>query len=675
MLSEPTKPTVLSVLERELGQMRLIAATEEMSLALQRASRSLYVRETADFACAVADASGRFVAYPQGIGVSGFVGLDVSEAVRVVREREGLEPGDVILTNDPYTSGALSTHLPDVHAIAPYFEGEEVVGYGWTFIHVSDVGGRVPSSVSVRNDSIFAEGLRIPPVKYVAAGRRVPGVEALLRANSRAAEQNDGDLAAMLAALDRGRARVAEVVADHPGGLAQIGEHARAQTAARARRALGRLADGGYRFEDYLDNDAVSDLPLRIALRATVAGGTLDLDFTGTDPQVEAALNMVTQGRAHSWVLTRMFALVGTLDPDVPLNGGLMDVVTFRAPEGSVLNAVAPAAVGVRHATVSRVNDVVSGALVQAAPDVLPAASSGLVVPVVFAPRASGPGKNLQVVEPMVGGTGARRGADGIDGRDSGISNLANNPVETVEASIGVRVLRYAVRPDSAGPGRWRGGSGLELVFEALEPGTLLARGLERTRFQPWGAAGGGPGACTELIVNEGRDGEQRLVVVDTVPLEVGDTVTLRTAGAGGYGDPFLRAPQAVLADVLGRLISVGAAARDYGVVVSEGLLDEAATAALRSAPRDERAWWGRGAARDRWDAVFDRDLLDHLDVALRGLAPLDRAPRRRALLHEVLTGLPDGFPRTDASAAALTAARARATTLVEALAGATPAV
>lgn len=659
---------MLSVLERELGQTRLVAATEEMSLALQRASRSLYVRETADFACAVADSSGRFIAYPQGIGVSGFVGLDVTEAVRVVREREGLAPGDVILTNDPYTSGALSTHLPDVHAIAPYFEGDEVVGYGWTFIHVSDVGGRVPSSVSVRNDSVFAEGLRIPPVKYVEAGRRVPAVEAFLRANSRAPEQNDGDLQAMLAALDRGRARVAELVADHPGGLDEIGAHARAQTAARARRALGRLADGTYRFEDYLDNDAVSDLPLRIAVRATVAEGHLDLDFTGTDPQVEAALNMVTQGRPHSWVLTRLFALVGTLDPDVPLNGGLMDVVSFHAPEGSVLNAVEPAAVGVRHATVSRVNDVVSGALVQAAPDVLPAASSGLVVPVVFAPRASGPGKNLQVVEPMVGGTGGRRGADGLDGRDSGISNLANNPVETVEAAIGVRVLRYAVRPDSAGPGRWRGGSGLELEFEALEPGTLLARGLERTRFQPWGAAGGGPGAVTELLINRGRADEQRLVVIDTVPLEVGDTVTLRTAGAGGYGDPFLRPVEVVLADVLAGLVSAEAAERDYGVRVTDAAVDEAATASLRAAPRPEVLWWGRGAARERWDAVFSRELLDDLDVHLRTLAPLDRAPRRRALLHEVLATLPEAFPRGAVDPSLLAEAHAVAARLVTAL-------
>jgi N-methylhydantoinase B len=608
------------------------------------------------------------VAYPQGIGVSGFVGLDVTEAVRVVREREGLAPGDVILTNDPYTSGALSTHLPDLHAIAPYFDGDEVVAYGWTFIHVSDIGGRVPSSVSVRNDSVFAEGLRIPPVKYVAAGRVVPAVDALVRANSRTPDANDGDLQAMLAALDRGRARVAELVADHGGeGLAQIGAHAREQTATRARAVLGRLAEGEYRFADYLDNDAVSDVPVRVALTARVAGGRIGLDFTGTDPQVGSALNMVTLGRAHSWVLTRVFALVGTLDPDVPLNGGLMDAIDFHSPVGTILNAEAPAAIGVRHATVSRVNDVVSGALIQAAPHLLPAASSGLVVPVVFAPDRRDARSSVQVVEPMVGGTGARREADGVDGRDSGISNLANNPVEVVESSVAVRVLRYAVRPDSGGAGRWRGGCGLELEFEAQEPGTLLARGLERTRFRPWGYAGGQPGAATELLINEGRPDEQRLTVIDTVWLRPGDRVVLRTAGAGGYGDPAEREPAAVLADVVAGLVSPGQAEDAYGVALADGAIDEERTARLR-AGRVPATGWGLGEQRSAWDAVFPSDILDRLAAALQTLPSRERTVRRRLLVQQVLTGLPAGFPHVSAARDEVAAAREQLTDLVASL-------
>lgn len=648
---------MLSSLDKDIAQTRLIAATEQMCLALQRASRSLYVRDAADFCCAIADTTGMFMAYPQGIGVSGFLGLDVSAAVDSAASREPLQPGDVILTNDPYLSYGLSTHLPDIHAIAPYFDGEEIVAYGWAFVHVSDVGGRVPSSVSVMNDSIYAEGLRIPPVKYVRRGVVDPGIEALVLANTRTPEANDGDLRAMLAALEAGRARVAEVVARSGAeAIRHIGEYARAQTAARARRALSRLKDGRYEFEDYLDNDGVSEIPVRIRVVVTINGGSVLLDFTGTDPQVEAALNVATFGRAHTWVVTRLFALVGTLDPDIPLNGGLMDAIEMTAPYGTLLNPAPPAPVGVRHATTSRVNDVVSGALAQAAPEVLPAASSGLVVPVVFADY-QGTRQSVHVVEPMVGGTGARFGSDGIDGRDSGISNLSNNPVETIESEVGVRILRYCLRPDSGGPGRWRGGCGLELQFEALTDGFLLARGLERLRFRPWGVAGGGPGLPAELVVNEKTPAEQRLRIVDVHPLRAGDLVTLRTSGAGGHGDPYLRDPAAVLADVTAGLVSVEHARDAYGVVVRDGLVDVKATVQLRGGRKPVTAW-GPGPERTRWSSVFEPAVLDELATRLACLPIPRRALARRTLIRDVLRVLPDGFPVAGADAQAISRAR-----------------
>lgn len=649
---------MLSPTDKGIVQTRLVAISEEMCLTLQRASRSLYVKETADFACAIADTTGRFVAYPQGIGVSGFVGLDITGAVRAASLREPLAPGDVIITNDPFLSDGLSTHLPDIHAIEPYFDGAEIIGYGWTFIHASDVGGRVPSSVSLLNDSIFAEGLRIPPVKYARRGEVVPDVEAFILANTRTPSANDGDLRAMLAALAKGRDRVADVVAESGAdGFRESCLSAITLTAARARAALAHLADGSYAFHDYLDNDGVSETPLRINVTATVDRGTVSLDFTGTDPQVEAALNMVTFGRAHSWVVTRMFALIGTLDPTIPLNGGLMDVIRFTAPSGTLLNAVAPAAVGVRHATVSRVNDVVSGALIQAAPHVLPAASSGLVVPVVFAEQTDG-GTVVHVVEPMVGGTGARFGADGIDGRDSGISNLSNNPVEIVEAGVSVRVLRYALRPDSGGAGQWRGGCGLELEFEALNAGSLLARGLERLRFRPWGFGGGAPGQPAELIINDGADDERRVRIIDVLPLAAGDRVTLRTSGAGGYGDPFDRDAHAVLDDVRRGVVSVANARAVYGVAISGNAVDASATEQLR-AIRPVRPHWGFGAERERWESVFTDDAVDTLRRRLDLLPIPARAAARRAAILPVLDTLPSGFPVVDGDAATVNAARA----------------
>ncbi|RCV50124.1 hydantoinase B/oxoprolinase family protein [Marinitenerispora sediminis] len=643
-------PVTLEIIGNKLG-----ALTEEMCLTLQRTSRSLYVKETADFACALAGPDGTFTAYPRGIGVSGFVGLEVRTAV----EQAGpLSPGDVLITNDPYHSGGLATHLTDIQLIEPYFHDGEVIGYGWAFIHCSDIGGRVPSSLSPTNDEIYQEGLRIPPVRLVRAGERVPEVAALLAANSRTPDANEGDLRAMLAALRTGRERLAAVVAAHGAdGVRAAHADLVEYSAGKATAALAGLRDGEYRFVDLLDDDAVSPVPVRISVTAHLEGGRLHLDFTGSDPQVAAAFNIASHagsGRAHAWITTRVLALICTLDPEIPLNGGIIRPITVTAPEGSVVNATAPAAVGIRHATASRVNDALGGALGQAAREVLPAASSGLVVPVVVAEQRA-TGQNVQVLEPMVGGTGARYGADGVDGRDSGISNLSNNPVETVETEIGVRVLRYALRPDSGGPGRWRGGTGLELSFEVgSDDARLLARGLERLRFRPWGVAGGRSGAPAELVVNEGTPGERRLGKIDVLGLARGDVVTLRTSGAGGYGDPFDRPAEEVLADVRRGVVSVAAARRDYGVAVAVTAhgpaVDEAETGRLRTArpPADRSA--EVGPERAAWDAIFDPAPVDRLVAALFRLPAARRHARRVAVYTAVLAALPAGFPAVAAT-------------------------
>ncbi|MFE4059153.1 hydantoinase B/oxoprolinase family protein, partial [Streptomyces sp. NPDC059096] len=312
--------------------------------------------------------------------------------------------------------------------------------------------------------------------------------------------------------------------------------------------------------------------------------------------------------------------------------------------------------------TASRDNHAHGGAHGLAAPVVMPAASSGLVVPVVVAESARGGGQNVQVLEPMVGGTGARDGADGVDGRDSGISNLANNPVETVETEIGAEIVRYALRPDSGGPGRWRGGCGLELVFRVLgDDSRLLARGLERMRFRPGGPGGGGPGAPAELVVNEGLPGERRYTKIDMVALRRGDTVTLRTSGAGGHGDPWTRDPGAVLADLRRGLVTEEAAAASYGVAVTSGddgrpVLDGTATEELRRTPPSPPL--GPGPERAAWDAVHDTESADRLVAALFRLPPSRRYARRAAVHTAVLAALPDGFPVTAASAGELAEAR-----------------
>jgi len=636
---------------------KLAAVSEEMCLTLQRTGRTLYVKETADFACALAGLDGRFFAYPRSIGVSGFVGLECLPTIEAVGP---LEPGDVILTNDPYRSVGLSTHLPDLHMIEPYFHDGKIIAYGWCFVHCSDVGGRVPSSISPVNTEIFQEGLRIPPVKLMKRGTMTPEVRLFLDANSRTPDANLGDIRAMLAALTAGRRRFEQTIAQH--GVEAVATSAKdliAYAAQKAHTVLKRVPEGTYSFSDYLDDDAATRLPVRVALAATFKDGTVHLDFTGTDPQVATAMNIPSLGRPHAWLTLRILALVNTLDPTTPLNAGLLDPVRITAPEGSLVNPQEPAATGVRHAAAIRVNDVLNGALGKALPDVMPAASSGTVIPVVMAEPNGRGGRRVQVVEPMIGGTGARFGRDGVDGRDSGISNLANNPVETVEAEMGVEITTYALRPDSGGAGQWRGGCGMELTFRILTDDTnVLGRGMERLLFRPWGSNGGKPGALAELIVNRGRKDERRLGKIDVLTVNAGDTVTFLTPGAGGWGDPARRDPQAVLRDVTNGFVSLDGAKAEYGVVIRDGAVDVKATEKQRAQIAASNEANSQGPERERWDAVFTAPMMDRINRALVALPGAARQRRRHEMFQSVLSSLPEDFPRSGAGDAAMKMAR-----------------
>lgn len=636
---------------------KLAAVSEEMCLTLQRTGRTLYVKETADFACALAGLDGRFFAYPRSIGVSGFVGLECLPAIEAVGP---LQPGDVILTNDPYRSEGLATHLPDLHMIEPYFHEGRIIAYGWCFVHCSDVGGRVPSSISPVNTEIFQEGLRIPPVKLMKRGQMTPEVRLFLDANSRTPDANMGDIRAMLAALAAGRRRLEQTIAQHGAeAVSNAATDLIAYAAQKARTVLRRVPDGTYVFADYLDDDAATRLPVRVALAATFKDGTVHLDFSGTDPQVATAMNIPSRGRPHAWLTLRVLALVNTLDSTTPLNAGLLDPVRITAPEGSLVNPQEPAATGVRHAAAIRVNDVLNGAFGKALPDVMPAASSGTVIPVVMAEPDGRGGRRVQVIEPMIGGTGARSGRDGVDGRDSGISNLANNPVETVEAELGVEILAYALRPDSGGAGKWRGGCGMELTFRVLtDDSNVLGRGMERLVFRPWGSYGGRPGAPGELIINRGQADEQRLGKIDVLTVNAGDTVTFLTPGAGGWGNPAERDPQAVLRDVQNGFVTIEGAAGQYGVVIVAGTIDADATAARRTHFAAGDASGARGPEREQWDAVFAPDLMDTMNRSLVALPGAVRQRKRREIFNRVLAGLPQDFPRQPADVAAVAAAR-----------------
>lgn len=630
----------------EIFLHKVTAVTEEMAITLQRTARTTYVKEAGDFGCALATPAGRFFAYPAALGVSGFLDSNLGPAIAAA---PALDPGDVLITNHPYASEGLASHMPDLHLIRPIFAGERLVAYAWDFIHSADIGGGVPSSISPRFAELYEEGLQIPPMKLVRRDVLNEDFLALYRANCRTAEVNLGDIKAMLAALRIGERRVLELVEQHGVDTVLQAQSDLVAYAAEKALAVQRLIPNGeYAFWDYLDDDFVSKVPVRVRCRLVAEDGRIHLDFTGSDPQVAAAYNIPTAGKRHPWLTLKLMHFVFSHDKTIPLNHGMFENVTVEAPRGTVLNPEPPAAVGIRSATAIRVNEAIVGAMAKARPDLMPAPSGGIMIPSVLVEQDDASGeRRVMVLQSLVGGTGARHGADGVDGRDSSLANQRNTPIEKTEEEAAATITAYALRTDSGGAGRWRGGNGVVFGVRIAKAGSaVLGRGMERFLFRPWGVAGGMPGVPARVVVDLGGPAERDLGKLDVFHPRPGDVVSILTPGGAGYGDPLERPVGEVLEDVTFGYVSREGARLDYGVVVDPGGgLDEAATDALRARLRTERgppAAFSFGPERDAWETVFDDAAMTRLNASLLRLGAAVRTRRRREIFETVLPRLPE---------------------------------
>jgi N-methylhydantoinase B len=627
----------------EIFFYKVTAVTEEMAITLQRTARTTYVKEAGDFGTALATPEGRFFAYPKVMGVSGFLDSNVGPALARI---DTLEPGDVVLTNHPFESEGLATHMPDLHLIRPIFHEGRIVAHAWDFIHSADIGGGVPSSISPRFSDLYQEGLQIPPVKLVKAGRMNDDVLRLYTANCRTPEVNLGDIKAMLAALQVGERRVLGLIEQHGLQTFLDAQDDLAELAGTKALAVQRLIpDGSYEFWDLLDDDFNSKVPVRVRCKLTAADGKVHLDFTGSDPQVAAAYNIPTGGQRHPWLTLKLMHFIYSHDKTVPLNHGLFGNITVTAPLGTVVNPEPGAAVGVRSATAIRLNEALVGAMSIAKPGLMPAPSGGIMIPSVLVEQDSRTGqRNVMVLQSLVGGTGARDGADGVDGRDSSLANQRNTPIEKTEEEAEATIVDYALRPDSGGAGRWRGGTGVIFSVRIARYGSaVLGRGMERFVFRPWGMAGGKPGAKARVVVNLGQPNERELGKLDIFYPDPGDVVTIMTPGGGGYGDPLDRPLADVERDVVVGYVGREAARRDYGAVIGDAGLDVAASEALRREMRERRGpaqAFDFGPERDAWEALFDDTSMTRINACLMLLGPNVRTQRRRELFERVVPGL-----------------------------------
>jgi len=560
------------------------AIVEDMARIMERTAHTTFVKETADFSTGLVSAGGEYVAYPWSLGASSYLGLNMAGTLAYF---DHYDDGDIVICNDAYLSGPLCTHLPDVHILRPVFHEGRIIAWGYAFVHSSDMGGAVPASVWPRATEIFQEGLRLRPTKLYRAGVLNEDVRNVIMDNCRIPEQNWGDIKAMCAAVNSCDRRVQEMIRKF--GIATVVEGIDAvldYAERRARAALAKIPDGTYRFTDYMEDDLQSDVPIRLKVALTVAGSDVHLDFTGTDPQVGSALNVATGGVTHPFLCQAINAYIVSEDPQIPKASSILRSVRVTAPPGSVLNCRFPAPIGVRYGTVLRVLDAVLGALAQALPGRIPAAPAGAISPVVASVLDPLTGaRQVQVVEPMLGGGGGRPAMDGLDGADSTSGFLRNTPVESIEAEIPIVMRRYHLIPDTGGAGEHRGGLAVRLDFQVFHPHAIVtARGMERFRLEPWGVAGGRAGTAGSCVVNRGSARARDIGKVDVLHLEPGDLVSILSPSGGGHGDPRRRDPERVRTDVRAGYLTPARAREEYGVALVDGTIDAEATARLRAA-------------------------------------------------------------------------------------------
>jgi N-methylhydantoinase B len=610
----------------EILNNRLNGITSEMGHIIHKASFTPFIKEAWDFGEALVNLKGEIFSYPKDIGVA-FMATALMDEL-VAKFMEDCEPGDVLVCNDPMNSGGLCTHLPDMHLLKPIYWKGELLCFSWTFIHSSDVGGLVPGSIAPAAYDIFQEGIRIPPMKLYKAGQPNKDLIEVFLANGRIPFYNWGDLKALLSAMDVAEKRLHQTIEKYGVERVRTGmEDLLVWGEERAKQIIARLPDGAYEFHDYIELDITNEPPARIKLKLEVKGEDLHLDFTGTDPQVRAALNLPTEGKNHHFINAAVFNFFHSVDKSAPLNRGMVRPVRITIPRGTIINPEKYAAVGVRFATAVRVMDIIIAALSLATDSgagtvegggILPAAGSGMLGVSLLSYIDGRTGETrVNVLQPMWGGSGARPTKDAIDGADFAAGFMRNIPAETSEAEMPILVHEYKLSSKAPAPGKYRGGLGIDFSFQVFAPnGIVTARGMERFQFRPWGRKGGAPGTLCETLVNGKSVGK----VINALYPTPGDVVAINTPGGGAFGDAFEREPAKVLKDVSEEIISIAIARRDYGVVVTPELkVDEKATAALRAErpARGKPAEFSYGPERDAYEAAFPAAVQDALATAL----------------------------------------------------------
>ncbi len=509
-----------------LGVFRNLFASvaEEMGVTLQRASFSPNIKERQDYSCALFDAQGRMVAQAAHIPVH--LGSMPASVKSAIESFSVIQPRDMIILNDPYHGG---THLPDVTLVSPVYAEDDLCFFVASRAHHADVGGMAPGSLPLSRE-LYQEGLIIPPIKLGKDGQINEDILSLITANTRAPEERKGDLLAQIAAQRIGKRRLLELIEKH--GVNSVQEHALAlmdYSRRMTENVLSSIPEGVYSFQDSLESAEpfMDDIPIKVKI--SLQSSSMTVDFTGSSPQVAGNLNAVRAVvDSATWYCVHLLA-----EEDIPMNHGCFQPVKIIVPPRSLLNPAFPAAVAAGNVETSqRIVDVVLGALAQALPERIPAASQGTMNNVTFG-GLSGE-KAFVFYETIGGGHGAGPQGVGLSGRHSHMTNTRNTPVEAIEHTLPVQILVYELRGGSGGEGQFRGGRGIKRVYKFLAPANVTINS-ERRKNPPYGLQGGNPGrkGINTLIQD---DVETEVPSKASLHVKAGDTLVIETPGGGGWG-------------------------------------------------------------------------------------------------------------------------------------------
>jgi N-methylhydantoinase B/oxoprolinase/acetone carboxylase alpha subunit len=583
--------TVIDPITLEVVGETLVSLCRGMGEAMRRTAYSPIFSEAGDFSCALFDGMGEMVAQaeyqPVHLGAMPFA---VEWSLKEVGI-ENLEAGDVLLHNDPFRGG---THIPDYTMLLPVFVDDEIIGIPANRAHQIDVGGMAPGGFAGGATEIFQEGVRLPPVKVFSRGEEVTDIWKILLSNVRVPRDIHGDMRAMFGSLKVAEGRLLELVRKY--GKATVGacmEEAKNYSERRMRAEIAELPDGRFEFEDYLDDDGVSEDDYKVRVAVTVRGTDVIIDFTGSSPQAKGNIN-ATFGVAASMSYAAMLMLT---DPHIPANHGAFRPIKLIAPPGTIVNATYPAGVYDGNTDMAtRILETIIGAMAQAVPERAIAASHGTCMDIGYGGVHPDTGEYTVFYTVPHGGWGARASKDGKLVGIIAPGNAPNQPVEIFETKYPWRIEARELVGDSGGPGMYRGALGSRQVMRHLAPEGRLTILGDRFKRSPYGLLGGSPPKASDCghwndfrIKREGRGDFKHATELAAVPspskwanmlIRDGDVVEALTTGGGGYGDPLDRDPARVLADVRGGYVSLESAERDYGVTIDldASRVDEKAT-------------------------------------------------------------------------------------------------